>query len=332
MPNSGTVTLAEIGTMNRTKIALLTGLLVACGAVQAETPDDKYPESLLYDKPVQVSDSVWSAIGQLKFYTYENAGHNNNLSFVIGDESVLVVNGSSAYLLAKALHDEIKKLTNLPVKYVVDENGQTHASGGNNYWKEQGATIIAHTDAAEEIETRGPQGLERLNEILKERVAGSEIIPIDQTFDESLTLDLGGLSVELLHLGPAHSPGDISVHIPSENVVIAGDIAFHQRMLPVFPETNTADWLQTWTDAFAPLAQDAIIVPGHGDPTDFEQVDTYTRGYLEFLRGKVAELLDEGGTLADAYNIEQAAYMHLETADELAGKNAGRIFEAMEWE
>ena len=319
--------------MNKTKLTLLAALLSTAATVaSAETPADKYPESLLYDKPVQVSDSVWSAIGQLKFYTYENAGHNNNLSFVIGDEAVMVVNGSSAYLLAKALHDEIKQITDLPVKYVVDENGQTHASGGNNYWKEQGATIIAHVDAAEEIENHGPQGLERLNELLKERIEGSEIIPVDETFDESMALDLGGLEVELLHLGPAHSAGDISVHVPSENVVIAGDIAFHQRMLPVFPETNTADWLETWVNEFTPLAQNAIIIPGHGDPTDFTQVDTYTRGYLEYLRGKVAELLDEGGTLADAYNIDQSEYMFLETADELAGKNAGRIFEAMEWE
>jgi len=312
--------------------SLFFATLLATPTAFAETPDDMYPESMLYSKPVKVSESVWSAIGQLKFYTYENAGHNNNLSFVIGDESVLVVNGSSAYLLAQALHDEIKKLTDLPVKYVVDENGQTHAAGGNNYWKEQGATIIAHSDAAEEIENRGPQGLERLKAILKERVEGSEVIPIDQTFEESMTLDLGGISVDLLHLGPAHSAGDITVHVPSENVVIAGDIAFHQRMLPVFPETNTAEWLETWINAFTPLAQDAIIVPGHGDPTNFEQVDTYTRGYLEYLREKVAALLEEGGTLADAYNIDQAPYMFLETADELAGKNAGRIFEAMEWE
>jgi glyoxylase-like metal-dependent hydrolase (beta-lactamase superfamily II) len=318
--------------MNNLRNALVACLIAVATSSLAETPADKYPESLLYDKPVQVSNSVWSAIGQLKFYTYENAGHNNNLSFVIGNESVLVVNGSSVYLLAQALHDEIKKITDLPVRYVVNENGQTHASGGNNYWKEQGATIIAHSDAAEEIENHGPQGLERLNELLKERVAGSEIIPVDQTFDDRLTLDLGGLSVDLLHLGPAHSAGDITVHVPSENVVIAGDIAFHQRMLPVFPETDTAEWIETWVNEFTPLAQAAIIIPGHGDPTDFEQVDTFTRGYLEFLRGKVAELLDEGGTLADAYNIEQAAYMHLETADELAGKNAGRIFEAMEWE
>lgn len=313
----------------RTMGILSLGLSINAMAV---TPDDKYQGSMLYDKPVKVAEDVYSAIGQLKFYTYENGGHNNNLSFVIGNDAVMVVNGSTTYLLAKSLHDEIKKLTDLPVKYVVNENGQSHAALGNNYWKELGATIIAHTDAADEINAHGFSGLSMVTELLKERVEGTELTTIDTVFDDRMTLDLGGITAELIYLGPAHSAGDISVVIPERDVVIAGDIAFHQRMLPVFPETNTALWLETWVNEFTPLAQDKIIVPGHGEPTDFAEVDKYTRGYLSFLRGKVAEILDEGGSLADAYEIDQSPYMHLETADELAGKNAGRIFEAMEWE
>ena len=307
-------------------------MLSAAPLAFAVTPADKYPESQLYSKPVKVAENIYSAIGQLKFYTYENAGHNNNLSYVIGQDAVLVVNGSSSYQLSKALHDEIKKVTDLPVKWVVDENGQSHAALGNSYWKEQGAIIIAHKDAAKEVETHGFSGLNSLKEILKAQAEGTKIITFDEIFEDEMELDLGGLTAKLVHLGPAHSAGDISVIIPERNVIIAGDIAFHQRMLPVFPETNTAEWLDTWINEFTPLAQDMIIVPGHGDPTNFVEVDKYTRGYLEYLRGKVQEILDEGGTLTDAYAIDQTPYMHLETADELAGKNAGRIFEAMEWE
>ncbi len=314
-------------------VGFLAGLVLTTQWVNAETiVADRYPESLLYDHPTLVADNVYSAIGQTQYYSYENAGHNNNLSFVIGDEAVLVVNGSASYLLAKALHDEIKKLTDKPVKYVVDENGQSHASLGNNYWKEQGATLIAHVDAQHEIETRGASGLASLQKILKERSDGSEIIPIDQTFTDKLELDLGGLHAQLIHFGPAHSPGDISVYIPERNVLIAGDIAFHVRLLPIFPDTNTAAWLETWKNTFAAFAKDKIIIPGHGGPTDFATVDQWTRGYLEYIRGKVRELLDEGGTLDDAYQIDQSPYAHLATFDELAAKNAGRVFEAMEFE
>ncbi len=310
----------------------LSCLLLSGTAFAATSPADKYPESLLYSKPVKVADNVWSSIGATQYYSYENGGHNNNLSFIIGNDAVMVVNGGSSYLLAKALHEEIKKVTDLPVKYVVDENGQSHAVLGNGYWKALGAKIIAHEEALEEIEHDGLNGLDNLKKILKERAEGTELVEIDETFDEKMEIDLGGLKVELIRFGPAHSVGDISVVIPARNVVLAGDMAFQQRLLPVFPDTNTADWLETWNTAFAPYAKDMVIVPGHGEPTDFATVDKWTRGYLEYVRAKVAVLLDEGGTLEDAYNIDQSPYQHLETFEELAAKNAGRIFEAMEFE
>jgi len=61
-------------------------------------------------------------------------------------------------------------------------------------------------------------------------------------------------------------------------------------------------------------------------------VDKWTRGYLEYLRGKVGILIEEGGSLEDAYKIDQSPYAHLETFKELSAKNAGRVFEAMEFE
>ncbi len=319
---------------NLCAMALSVSLSVCSFAVQAG-PADKYPESMLYSKPVQVADNVWSAIGATEYYTYENGGHNNNLSFVIGEKGVLVVNGGSAYLLAKALHEEIKKITDKPVLYVVDENGQSHAILGNGYWKEQGATIIAHEEALEEIHELGHSGLENLQGILKEQAKGSSVIEIDQTFEDEMTLDLGGISVKLIRFGPAHSPGDISVYVPERNVVMAGDMAFQQRMLPIFPDTDTAAWLETWHESFVPFVEaheNLIIVPGHGEATDFATVDKWTRGYLEYLRAKVGELLEEGGTLEDAYKIDQSPYAHLDTFEQLAAKNAGRVFEAMEFE
>ncbi|MGH1462173.1 MAG: MBL fold metallo-hydrolase [Neptuniibacter sp.] len=321
-----------MGQNNYKKLFLGVASLYFCAEVIAASPADKYPESLLYSKPVKVAEDVWSSIGATQYYSYENAGHNNNLSFVIGEKYILVVNGGASYLLAKALHDEIKQISDLPVKYVVDENGQSHAILGNGYWKELGAKIIAHEGAIEEIDEKGLNGLDTLKVILKERANGTELVAIDETFDERMELDLGGLKVELLHLGPAHSPGDITVHIPDRQVIIAGDMAFHQRMLPIFPDTDTASWLETWHESFAPLSKGKTIIPGHGEATDYATVDKWTRGYLEYLRSKVAALLEEGGALEDAYEIDQSPYSHLETSDLLAAKNAGRVFEAMEFE
>ncbi len=291
---------------------------------------DKALNSFLYSMPQEVIPGVWSAIGATAPQTYENSGHNNNLSFVITEDGVLVMNAGANYLLAQALHEDIKKLTKQPVKYVVLENAQIHAMLGSNYWKEQGATIIAHKDAAQVIKQQGHSLLASMRGRLRDKAFKTELAAPDQVFDDKLELKMGTWKIEILHLGPAHSPGDIMVWIPEKKLVISGDIAFHERMLPLFDDTNTAAWIKTW-DLFEALKAD-IIIPGHGHPTNIEVVRKYTKDYLIYLRGKVAEVLKKGGSLQDAYKVDQTPYAHLDTYDELARVNAGMVFRAMEFE
>lgn len=287
-------------------------------------------DSMLYSTPVQVADGVYSAIGATEPPSYANSGHNNNLSFIVTDEGVVVINASDNYLLARSLHEEIRKVTDQPVRFVVLENGQGHAAMGSAYWKEQGAHIIAHKDAVAELHDRGEAILDRVLRRSRDKGMGTRLVLPDETFDEQLIITLGGKRIELLHLGPAHSPGDISVWLPDQKVVISGDIAFHQRLLPVFEDTDTAAWIETW-DKFAALGAE-IVVPGHGEPTDMAEVTRYTRGYLIYLREQIAGLLDAGGTLAEIGKIDQSPYRHLDTFDELARLNASLVFRAMEFE
>lgn len=294
-------------------------------------PLDKAPQTALYDYPIKVSERVYSAIGATQPPTYENAGHNNNLSFVIGSEAVLVVNGGSNNALAKALHGEIKKVTDLPVKYAISENGQGHATYGNHYWKKQGVTLIGHVDAQHELDEKGFGGLARMRDYAKEFAEDTALVNFDITFDDRYEIDLGDLLVIAKEYGSAHSPGDVTVLVPAEKVVLAGDMAFHVRMPPIFDNTDTALWIESF-DLFADEVADWTIVPGHGGPTDIATIIEGTREYLVFLRGKVEEILDEGGSLDDAYKIDQGQYKHWHTYDELAARNAGRVFERMEFE
>lgn len=305
--------------------------LFATALNASEDIADKYPSSMLYNKPVEVIPGVFSAIGATAPPTYANAGHNNNLSFIVTGDGVVVVNGGAAYGLAKALHDEIKTITDQPVKLVFNENGQGHAMLGNNYWADQGVPIVAHTDAAAEVAERGAnilQGMQRYN---RDQAEGTVLQPPTQTFDDEYITEMGDFRIEARHLGPAHSPGDIVIWLPKQSLVIAGDMAFHERMLPIFEHTYTADWIETWDTAFEPLGA-TYVIPGHGHPTNMAQVRRYTRDYLVYLRGKIATHLDAGGGLAEAYYVDQSPYARLDTFKELATKNAGRVYEQMEFE
>lgn len=291
---------------------------------------DHEPDSILYRLPEEVAEDVYSAIGATQPYTYENAYHNNNLSFIVTTDGVLVFNAGGSYLVAKALHEEIKKVTNQPVKYVVLENSQGHAILGSNYWKEQGAIVIAHVEADNEIKHKGEDILARAQRVQKDKLIGTKLIRPDLTFEEKMNLPMGVTKIELMHIGASHSPDDIQLWLPEKKLLISGDTAFNERMLPIFPHTNAAAWIETW-DKIEALEPETII-PGHGDPTDLATITKFTKDYLVYMRGEVEKVLDDDGGLYEAYNINQSMFRDRGTYRELSKQNAERIFKQMEFE
>jgi len=317
--------------MKQMMTASLGLALLAAQAMASEDIADKYPQSELYNKPVEVIPHVWSAIGATAPPTYENAGHNNNLSFVVTGDGVVVVNGGASARLAAALHDEIKAVTDQPVKLVINENGQGHAVLGNSYWVDQGVDILAHADAIAEVEAHGDQILMGMQGYNRDRAEGTRIVVPNLSFEDRYEVKMGDVTLEVLHLGPAHGPGDTQVWIPQWDIMIAGDIAFHERMPPIFGDTCTACWIETWETALEPM-NPTYLIPGHGHPTNLAQVRRYTRDYLVDLRAKIGAHIDEGGDLASAFYVDQEQWRHLDTFEELATRNAGRVFEEMEFE
>lgn len=291
---------------------------------------DRYPKSMLYRPIEKVAEGVYTSIGQTSPGSYENSGHNNNLGFIVGDKAVLVWNASSTYLLAKAFHEEIKKITDKPVKYVVLENSQGHAMLGSNYWKEQGATIIAQEIAKEEIIELGDSILKRYEKRQLDKILGTKIVLPDVTFKDTYKIDLGNRIVEARYFGYAHEHSDIALWLPKEKIVFAGDLAFNQRLLPIFEITETNKWIEAW-EGFAGLGA-KIVVPGHGDTTDMATVTKYTKDYLEYMREKILAVIDDGGGLNEAYVIDMTPYQHLDTFRELGKQNIATLFKQLEFE
>ena len=305
--------------------------LVASPALASEDIPDQYPQSVLYQKPVEVIPHVFSAIGATAPPTYENAGHNNNLSFIVTGDGVVVINAGANARLAEALHEEIKAVTDQPVKLVINENGQGHAMLGNSYWAAQGVDILAHVDAKTVFEENAFQILEGMKRYAGDNAEGTEAVGPNLTFEDEYIVEMGDMRIEALNLGPAHSEGDISVWLPEQKLVIAGDMAFHERLPPIFAETCTSCWLDSWNNAFETLGA-VYVIPGHGHPTNMAQVRRYTHDYLVYLRAKIGEHIDNGGDLTDAYYVDQSPFSHLDTFEELATRNAGVVYTEMEFE
>ena len=291
---------------------------------------DRALDSFLYSKPQKVAEGVYTAIGDAGPPSYANSGHNNNLSFIVTGEGVVVINAGDNYLLARSLHEEIKKITDEKVRYVILENGQGHAMLGMNYWQEQGARVIAHQDAEAEIEKYGRAVLERMQRNRRNKAAFTALSLPEVTFEDAEYLELGDFEIEILYLGPSHSPGDISVWLPKQKILIAGDVAFHERLLAVFEYTDVNAWIDTWAKLEA--LKPNILIPGHGGVTNVAQVRKYTHDYLVYMRDTMREIIEEGGGLNEAYEVDQSAFQHLNTFHELARTNAATIFRQLEFE
>jgi glyoxylase-like metal-dependent hydrolase (beta-lactamase superfamily II) len=108
---------------------------------------------------------------------------------------------------------------------------------------------------------------------------GIEVVAPTTTFDGALDLRVGDRSVQLLELGPAHTRGDVAVHVPDSGVLFTGDLVFHGGH-PIVWAGPVQHWIEA-CDRMLSLAP-AVVVPGHGPLGDRACIEDQ-RGYLEWL-------------------------------------------------
>ncbi len=278
----------------------------------------------------EVTDGVYAIVGDLGPRTVENLANNGTFGVVVTDEGVVLVDPGGSWLGAAAIDAAIDTVTDQPVKIVINSGGQDHRWIGNGYWKAQGAEIVASNAAVADQKDRGSEQFSALAFVLKDKLDGTEPVYADVTFDEAYDFSLGGVDFEVRHVGAAHTPGDSFVWVPSKDTVFTGDIVYTERMLGVGGQSASASWIEVF-EAIAGL-NPAHVVPGHGSATDLATATADTYDYLVNLRARMGDYIDEGGDIIDSVKVDQSAFTYLENFDQLAGKNAQRVFEEMEWE
>ena len=125
---------------------------------------------------------------------------------------------------------------------------------------------------------------------------GIELTPPTTLIDGDTRLDLGDTSVDLLYVGPAHTAGDVVVHVPDEGVLFTGDILFNE-CTPIGWEGTFANWIAALTRLEALDA--SVVVPGHGPVTDTNGLRNL-REYLEYVRRESRVHFDAGRSTLDA--------------------------------
>ena len=252
----------------------------------------------------------------------------SNAGLIVGDgESMLVDTLFDLKLTAEMLAEMSAITTTVPIATLVN----THANGDHCYGNElvSDVEIIATDKAAQEMEEVPAAMLAAmmnadfgpvLNAYLREcfgpfEFGGITLTPPTKTFSNQIDIEVGGRTVELIEVGPAHTAGDLVVHLPDTKTVYAGDVLFITGTPIVWagPYSN-------WTNACDRLlAMDLDhIVPGHGPMTDKAGIETVQR-YLNYVYDEASIRFAGGMSAIDAsFDIDLGEFADLGDAERIA--------------
>jgi len=198
----------------------------------------------------------------------------------------------------------------------------THHNG-DHCWGNQlftGAEIIGHRLCAAAFDKESPElmqqlrdardlpdpGLAAFAEALREYdFSGIELTPPTTLLDQRLDLDLDGEPVEIVYVGPAHTLGDVIVHLPRRRVVFTGDILF-RLCTPIGWEGTFANWIAALDHIIA--LDPEVVVPGHG-PVCGSEGPREMKEYLQYVRAEAAASFAQGrDALEAAKHIDLGPY------------------------
>lgn len=207
--------------------------------------------------------------------------------WVVLPEGILVVDASMSDRTAAALADTIRARSGAkPVRWVVNTHAHEDHYGGDLYFADRGATLIAQKGAAGQIDS-----------VLAARRAAApgdaKSPPLKPCARVEHQMKLGPASrrVEIVWLGhPAHTGGDLVVYLPKQKIVFAGDLAWN-RAVPwlLDPQMSVAGWNESLDSLTSKRFVIEKLVPGHGVYAEPYRSLGYTRSYLKDASAKATK-------------------------------------------
>ena len=242
---------------------------------------------------IWVPDAVLDQDGDPQFNRAGTAG------FLITAEGVVVVNSTNTPSHAREMLYEIRKRTDLPVRYVINTDSHPDLMLGNEVFVDQQAIIVSTSAAAAEMRQYRRQLAQRLREDanwrLQGRMRGIHPTMPGQTFDHEMTVRLGGQEIRLRSMPGAHSAGDAVVHLPAAKVLFLGHL-FENGFFPRLASSDVRQWIKTLRQL--EYWDVETYVPGHGAPADKKQLAEF-RGFLEWLVTEIGTRIQAGKSLEE---------------------------------
>ncbi|SCY64843.1 Glyoxylase, beta-lactamase superfamily II [Thiohalorhabdus denitrificans] len=318
----------------RTLLLGLVALMTAGPALAESNPYGELPFDFQVQKVPEAP--VYYARGFSAVPDSDNAGHTSNAGFVVTEEGVVVFDALGTPALGYALLQEIRKVTDKPVRRVVVSHYHADHIYGLQAFREhtEGAEVWAQRltkdyfdpqrfKKGEDADRRLAQRREALSPWVDE---DTYLVEPDHLFGEKASFEVGETTFELRHMGPAHAPGDSIMVVPEMGVVFGGDIIYRGR-IPFLdsPKVDTKRWQEGLAYLTRMEPKPTFIIPGHGEASaNVQEAVDFTSTYLGFVRNTMGTAARNFRSFAQAY--EQADWSKYEGMPAFEASNRGNAY------
>lgn len=259
-----------------------------------------------------------------------NANDLSNAGFIIGEESVAVIDSGGSKRVGERLIAAIRHHTNKPIRYLILTHMHPDHVLGSTAFKAIDTTIIGHQNLPQALSMRAETYEASMQRLIGEAMTGSRIILPDETFDKSYTLELGNRRLTLQAHPTAHTDNDVTLLDETTGTLFLGDLLFHGHT----PAIDGS--IKGWLSLMDKLDMSGVkrIVPGHGpESLDWPDGAEPMLTYLRTLASEVRTAISRGDTMTHAIrHAGQSMRAGWHLFDEFHPRNVTSAYKELEWE
>lgn len=253
-----------------------------------------------------------------------------NVSFIVGDKGIAVIDTGGSFKVGQQLHEAIRKVSSLPILYVINTHVHPDHIFGNAAFIQDKPAFVGHAKLADAMERRRETYMRINSNWLGKDFAGSEIVKPTLLVQDQLELDLGNRKLQLTAYPTAHTNTDVTVMDSQTSTLWAGDLLFVERTPSI--DGDLKGWLSVIDRLLAIPAQ--RIVPGHGAVAkDGKTALNNEQRYLSVLLNDIRASIKKGEVMEKA--MDTAAALEKDKwvlFDIVNRRNVNAVYPALEWE